>query len=273
MPGRRLRSKARVGNPDRAGRTGRGSDRSFDGFAVAWAGFRAITAPRAANGEAPTMRGPRSRIARAELRLLFPRAGAVPSRAGMVTDPRRGRRSLYPAGEMKHLFSRLFVLAGLLLAGCAQGGNCSVEKWAELPLQLYRNVPLVPVLVNRKPALLVLDTGAQRTLITRTAAARLGIERGQKAAIMRGIGGATVNWETKPESFSFAAIGVDALSVMVAPITLPTIEGVEPEGLLGADVLAALDVEIDIPHRRIAFYRQRTCVAGPPWAEPYATIR
>src|SRR4051794_27744334 len=162
-----------------------------------------------------------------------------------VVQARRRSGSSHAGRSGRRALSRpLAGIALLLLGACVQDENCTLEKWAELPVRLYRNVPLVRVIVNRKPALLVLDTGAQRTLITSAAAARLGIERGQKATVMRGIGGATVNWETKPNSFSFAAIGVDAMSVMVAPISLPSIQGIQPDGLLGADVLAALDVEI-----------------------------
>jgi predicted aspartyl protease len=167
----------------------------------------------------------------------------------------------------------LSMLALLALSSCAGFGGCTVEKWAELPVRLYQNIPLVQVSINGRAVVLVLDTGAQRTLVTSGAALRLGLIQGQqRGMVMRGIGGSMVNWEAKPESFTFADIGVRPMTVMVAPITLPVVGGIQPDGLLGADVLSALDVDLDLPHGKVAFYRARTCPAGPPWSEPYATI-
>jgi predicted aspartyl protease len=165
------------------------------------------------------------------------------------------------------------LVALLALSACAGAGQgCALDKWAELPVGLYRNLPIVQVNVNRSPVMMVVDTGAERTVLTASAASRVGLTQGTRAVVMRGIGGPILNWETRPESFTFAEIGVPTMSVMVAAITLPEVDGIVPDGLLGADVLAALDVELDLPHRRLSFYQVRTCAAGPPWAEPYTTI-
>ena len=85
--------------------------------------------------------------------------------------------------------------------------------------------------------------------------------------VMRGIGGAMLNWEAKPQSFTFADIGVRPMTVMVAPIALPELDGIQPDGLLGADVLSALDVDLDLPHGKVGFY-----VPGPaPRVRPGAS--
>ena len=167
----------------------------------------------------------------------------------------------------------LGLLVLLALSACAgAGGECALDKWAELPIALYRNLPIVQVSVNRSPAVMVLDTGAERTVLTSSAASRVRLAGDKRPVLMRGIGGPILNWEARPDSFTFADIGVHPMSLIVAPITLPEIDGMVPDGLLGADVLAALDVELDFPHRKVSFYRIRTCPAGPPWAEPYTTI-
>lgn len=169
---------------------------------------------------------------------------------------------------------RRFALACLLaLGGCATG-NCDVEKWAELPLLPGRALPLVQISVNGRPAAMVLDSGAQRSMLAAASAARLGVVATgrERAVTMAGIGGNTVNRETRVADFVFGSIRARDMSVMVAPLTLPVIDGIPVDGLLGADVLAPLDVELDLPHRRVAFYKQRTCAAGPPWSEPYATL-
>ena len=168
-------------------------------------------------------------------------------------------------------FSRAAAL--LALSSCAGFGGCTVEKWAELPVRLYQSIPLVQVSINGRPVRARARYGrsAHARHFRRRAASRAH-SGPQRAMVMRGIGGAMLNWEAKPESFTFADIGVRPMTVMVAPIALPALDGIQPDGLLGADVLSALDVDLDLPHGKVGFYRARTCPAGPPWSEPYATI-
>ncbi|MBV8576855.1 MAG: aspartyl protease family protein [Acetobacteraceae bacterium] len=172
-----------------------------------------------------------------------------------------------------HVVRVIAWMAVLALSACAApGGYCPLEKWAELPLALYRNLPIVQVNVNGAPVRMVLDTGAERTVLTASAASRVGLAQGGRLVLMRGVGGPVVNWEARPESFTFAGIGVSTMRVMVAPIRLPEVDGIVPDGLLGADVLAALDVDLDLPRRHVSFYRARHCADGPPWTAPYTTV-
>ena len=50
--------------------------------------------------------------------------------------------------------------------------------------------------------------------------------------------------------------------------------GGSADGLLGADILLAFDIDLDLPARRITFYRaRRECPeAAPPWNEPYVAV-
>lgn len=170
--------------------------------------------------------------------------------------------------------ARIILPLVLLLGGCAGGGSCAVEKWADLPLLQARMLPLVPVSINGRPAAMVLDTGAQRTMLGAEAAARLGVlgDGRERTRVMTGIGGSSIDREIRVESFMFGNIRAREMSVLVAPLALPVIDGIPIDGLLGADVLAPLDVEVDLPHRRVGLYRSRACAAGPPWADRYATL-
>jgi hypothetical protein len=45
------------------------------------------------------------------------------------------------------------------------------------------------------------------------------------------------------------------------------------DGLLGADVLSAFDVDLDLRDGALTLYRARDCPqAGPPWQEPYLSL-
>lgn len=52
------------------------------------------------------------------------------------------------------------------------------------------------------------------------------------------------------------------------------VAGGAPDGLLGADILLAFDVDLDLPAHQITFYRaRRECPnAQPPWTGPYIGV-
>ena len=60
-------------------------------------------------------------------------------------------------------------------------------------------------------------------------------------------------------------------SVTVGHFGIDQVAGGSADGLLGADILLAFDLDLDLPAQRITFYRaRRECPdAGPPWNEPY----
>ena len=63
------------------------------------------------------------------------------------------------------------LLAGLALPpalqGCAPTGplSCGIRPQAEIPLRVVDNIPLVDVRLNGAPATMVLDIGAERTVL------------------------------------------------------------------------------------------------------------
>jgi hypothetical protein len=54
---------------------------------------------------------------------------------------------------------------------------------------------------------------------------------------------------------------------------MPTEPGVALDGLLGADILSAFDIDLDTRDGTLTLYRARDCPqAGPPWQEPFESI-
>ena len=69
------------------------------------------------------------------------------------------------------------VLALLLMMLCRPlaWAACVVQERASIPLTVVDGIIMVPALVNEQPATFIVDTGAQRTDVTRDAVARLDL--------------------------------------------------------------------------------------------------
>lgn len=175
---------------------------------------------------------------------------------------------------------RRFRLAALLIlllvSGCAGvgAGSCVLERWAEEPVDPRAGAILVAARVNRQPVRLVLDTGAQATILTLTAADRLSVGRDfAHGHVMQAAAGKTLTGVSEPLEFNFAGVGSKDMRVGVARFDLPAIDGAPPDGLLGGDFLSAIDVDFNLPAGRVGLYRARPCAGvKPPWDGPYSSV-
>ncbi len=163
---------------------------------------------------------------------------------------------------------RLLLL--LLLAGCAAdpAGSCALDRVAELPVRLVGNVPLVAANINGRPGILMLDTGADTTLLGPVAADRFGLRPAGPAMLLQGAGGPA---RAYPVQLDWLALG-NAVSTnvraLVGPVSLPPLDGV-----LGINVLINYELDLDLPNGRATLYRARPCPAvQPPWTEPYTSL-
>jgi predicted aspartyl protease len=175
----------------------------------------------------------------------------------------------------------LFVL--LVIAGCAAdigardtSGVCPLIRLAELPLEAHGNMLYVRATVGADPVILLVDTGAERTLLTEAAVDRLHLPRDfQHATRTYGIGSPTASWDARlPNGLVLGGTHFPVDSVTVGRFGIMPVAGGTADGLLGADILLAFDVDLDLPAHRITFYRaRRDCPeATPPWTEPYVGV-
>jgi len=157
----------------------------------------------------------------------------------------------------------------LLMAGCAETGSgaqgCALVALAAMPLRLHAGLLLAEAAIAGKPVTLLVDTGAERTTLTEAAAARLGLPHDTHASRSAGIGGVTASFDVQIPGlvlggtrFPLERLGVGRFHINVA--------GTELDGLLGADILLAFELDVDTPGHRITIYRLRRCEdAVPPW--------
>ena len=172
-----------------------------------------------------------------------------------------------------------------VLAACAAvpprllaGGGCMLEQQAELPLQNMRNFLLAPVSLNGRTALFVVDTGAEASTVTPQAAEALRLPTDPRhGSVLLGIAGPFHPPNVRVRSFALGTVvrADQSLSIGRMPSFPPAFPTVA--GLLGADVLSAYDVELDLPNGRMSLYTPRGCAGFVPWpgavAVPLARTR
>ena len=157
---------------------------------------------------------------------------------------------------------------------------CSVDPKATVPLDVTNGVISLPVEVNGITATFILDTGAQRSVVTGEAIERLGLARDPWiGTTMSGIGGIDRRPNADPRSFSLGGVALvrrtlnhdTSLTVAVIPRTHVGEQVID--GLLGRDYLSVFDLDLDMPGRRLTIYQVRDC-AGRflPWAGDYTSV-
>ncbi len=165
-----------------------------------------------------------------------------------------------------------------VLSPAVAGAACVVESKATIPLQTAGIGITLPVEVNGSTATFVLDTGAERSLVTEEAAQRLGLARDQwVGTTMGGVGGIDRRPNADTNSLSLGGVPLvrrtlnhdHSLTVGV----LPAARSAAVAGLLGRDYLALFDLDFDMPAHRLTLYQVSGCVGRfLPWADKYASI-
>lgn len=176
-------------------------------------------------------------------------------------------------------FGLCLLLLTLLMPGSGRA-NCEVESLAGIPLQIVGGTILVPVQINGVTGSFVLDTGAQRSVVTPDAVNRLGLARDEwVGTTMSGVGGVDRRPNANPRSLTLGGVPLvrrtlsHDTSLTVAVLPNARAGSIVIDGLLGRDFLAQFDLDLDMPAHRLTLFRVSGC-AGRflPWAGNYATI-
>jgi predicted aspartyl protease len=159
-------------------------------------------------------------------------------------------------------------LLALLTPGTARA-ECRMAKIAELPITLWQDKLFIPILINGTPESFFIDTGAAITTISEATANALEIPHDfDHTSDMFGIGGQESHlYLGELKTLALGAITLDNPEFPIARFGQLMADGTTPwGGLIGADILSHFDVDIDIPHRRIALWRVAGCASiKPDW--------
>jgi predicted aspartyl protease len=153
--------------------------------------------------------------------------------------------------------------------------GCGAVRLGQTTVAAPRNIPIITLLANETPLTLLLDTGAETTVLTPAAAERVGAQRPRVEfqRQLRGVAGSLQTSEVELRSFAVGGVAIPWRRVRVAPVNVASPFSGPLDGVLGADSLSSFDVDLDLPNNRITFYGKQTCPgAAPAWTEPYVTI-
>ena len=170
----------------------------------------------------------------------------------------------------------------MLLAGSAEcdaaDAPCRAVPVAATTLVDNWGFLAFPATIGGVPVSLLLDTGADAGLVTADAARRLGLPLDPTLrTLVQGTGG--VYGDAPGAMLRDLAIGGVTMPAMRVPVgALPSAPRIEPPavGLVGGDLLAGLEVDIDVPAHRLALQRLAgDCRDFRPWpgAVPVPLIR
>jgi hypothetical protein len=164
----------------------------------------------------------------------------------------------------------------VLLTGCetAPRTACDLTRIAQMPLEVQDQLLVVPAGINSQWVRLVVDTGAERTTISDAVADRLGLPHDPRHSTRSmGVGGSTTTTDVALDRLVLGGVHFPVDRIAVGTFQLQTEHGLNADGLLGADILLAFDMDIDVPGNALTLYRSRICPdIRPPWNEPAVEI-
>jgi len=162
--------------------------------------------------------------------------------------------------------------AAPLLALAACTAPCDYGAGDVLPVAMRGRAPFVTAELNGNRAPLLLDTGASHTLLTPEGAAALRLQPDRlRSSSGSGVGGTTRGPNALLASLRLGRHSFRNLTVPVAGISLPGQRVLV--GVVGADLLRASELEMDLSAGRVTLHDRRACrMAALPWEGGYDTI-
>lgn len=171
------------------------------------------------------------------------------------------------------------IMIALAMMAPRVAAACQVTTLVTVPITMAGRTPLVTVQVDGQPARFILDTGAERSIVSEAAAQRLGLRRDQwVGTTMGGIGGVDRRPNALPRSFSLGGVGLvrATLSHDTSLVVTPGLRGLSADvadGLLGRDYLSVFDLDLDMPARTLGLETVRDCSGRfLPWQTAYAAV-
>jgi len=150
------------------------------------------------------------------------------------------------------------ISAALFAPGLASA-DCKLLQLAEFHLDPNSTAPIVDGTVNGVPVKVLLDTGAEFSMITYHEAKKLGLRLSESTGMRAyGIGGSTQIYT--------ADVGKLTVGDLAKSNFAATVSGVEDRPsrvavVLGYDVLSNADLEFDFAHHTVRMFKPKGCTA------------
>jgi hypothetical protein len=114
---------------------------------------------------------------------------------------------------------------------------------------------------------MIVDTGAWGTLLFESEARKLGVVLRRTGAVAYGVGGASDVYSVRVKEFRLGSLSERDADLVVTGQSLGGVQGV-----VGAKFLLQADLEFDLPHGKIRFFKPHGCAGDQVvyWGEAYA---
>lgn len=167
---------------------------------------------------------------------------------------------------------RCLALLLLLLVFCCSGrspahAQCQVPPVAVFPLQSDGS-PLIPVVIQNRTALMMVDTGAEVSTITLQAAQQLNLPLDPRhRSLISTVAGQQYRPDVLLNHLSTGPLEFGQQSLPVIANGGPsTAAGQLIAGIIGMNLFGGFDIEVNIAGRVMALYPPAACTpAEPPW--------
>jgi hypothetical protein len=174
----------------------------------------------------------------------------------------------------------LFLVLVALVSHQAALAACAVNARTQVPVEVVGGTILVQVMVNARPARFILDTGAQRSVVTPAAVKRLDLALDEwVATTIRGVGGVERHRNALPRAIAIGGVALARQTVLrdtsltVGTLPRDEISGHRIDGLLGRDFLSVFDLSLDMSALTLTLYDVLDCTgAFLPWQIPYTAL-
>src|SRR5580693_8504083 len=125
-------------------------------------------------------------------------------------------------------------LGGVAAAADTRAVGCGTSRIGEVTVATLRNSPIVTVVANGAPVTLLLDTGAEWTILTPGAAKRVGAQtpRIEFQRQIRGLSGSLATDEVELRSFTAGGTAIPWRRVRVASLNMPSVFPSQLDGVL-----------------------------------------
>jgi clan AA aspartic protease (TIGR02281 family) len=168
---------------------------------------------------------------------------------------------------------RFLVAAGVLCTLAAASpamADCQLNLVAEFHLDPKARVPIADGEINGQPVKVLIDTGANVTLMVAEQAKRLGLPIRKRLDVeLHGIGGESNGLEATVKSLKIGQLS--ALNMKLLAVSAPDVAP-DVALMLGDDVLSQYDVEFDMADGYIRLMKPQGCSPDQLvyWNKPYS---
>jgi len=154
------------------------------------------------------------------------------------------------------------------------GQKCQTAKFGDFSVQIVANHILIPVGIDGTEQLFILDTGAQNSAVTPEFVQSAQLEATGRKTRNQAIGAITITADVAVPTMSLGGFVIHNTAMQTAALVQPPAPAPQAVGLLGQSVLRAFDMELDLPHGRVALYSTKHCAEGfLPWEPPFSVSK